>query len=116
MIFFKTNRITGYSPEEIERGIRRFTFKRHIRLDFHSSVTYMKEDKYFFGIETFRDIQLTRIKTPLERFLPKLIFSFSKEESFMTYRIRYDYVSLITFFLLLSSAVFTLVDALRVRS
>ena len=111
MIYFRKNTITGYTPEEIERGIRKFSFRRHIRLDFHSSVSYMTGDKYFYGVETSKDIQLTRIRTPFERFLPKLIFSFSKKDEFIVYRVRYAYSSLIGLFFLLSAAVFNLIYA-----
>ena len=116
MIYFKTHTITKYTPAEIESGVRRYSLKRHIRLDFHSSVSYIQGDKYFYGIETTKDVQITRIKTPFERFLPKLIFSFSKKEEFMIYRVRYDYSSMIVFFLLFFSALFNLVDAFTTES
>lgn len=97
MIYFKTINITNCNNDTIERILRRKSVKRHtlFGLDIKSSSTYVKdENRSFIGIETNKNIKVTRIRTPFEWFLPKLILRFDKN-NFTKYRIRYSLFSFI---------------------
>jgi len=97
MLYFSTTTIDNITPVDIENGIRRYAAKRHTSLDLKPAATYIKEDKYFLGLEGDKDLKITRIRTPFERFFPKLIVSFPKEKNFETYKIRYTLLSNVVF-------------------
>lgn len=99
MIYFHKIEILNIPRELIEKIIRASTSKRHISLDLLSSSTYIKGEKYFLGIESDKFIKIIRIKTPLEKILPRVIARFDKGD-FGSYTIRLCLISfLITVFL-----------------
>jgi len=100
MFYFTQTSFDNLQSGTIESAVRAYSSKRHTSLDLNSSSSYIKEDKYFLGLDGKNDLQITRIRTPFERFLPKLIVSFSKERHFETYRIRYSILPAILFFFL----------------
>jgi hypothetical protein len=114
MFFFKT--ITLHNPEkkDIETAIRKFSSRRKTSLDFKSSASYISSEKYFLGFETDIDLQLTRIRTPFERFFPKLILNFPKDKQFTCYKIRYSFLSAIIFIALsivfILSLIYSIID------
>jgi hypothetical protein len=101
MIYFTQTTIGNFSPTNTENAIRRFSAKRHISLDLKSSSSYINEDKYFLGLEGNADLKITRIRTPFERFFPKVIISFPKDRQFKIYKIRYSILSTFVFIVLL---------------
>lgn len=109
MFYFKT--ITLYNPEnkDIETAIRKFSSRRNTSLDFKSSASYIPSEKYFLGFETDTDLEITRIRTPFERFFPKLILNFPKDKQFTCYQVRYSFLSAILFFVLLIAFILSLV-------
>jgi hypothetical protein len=100
MIYFTQITIDNFSPSTTENAIRRFSAKRHTSLDLKSSSSYINEDKYFLGLEGDADLKITRIRTPFERFFPKVIVSFPKNRQFEIYKIRYSILSTLVFIIL----------------
>lgn len=100
MLYFSTTTIDNMAPVDIENGIRKYAAKRHTSLDLKQASTYIKEDKYFLGLEGTKDLKLTRIRTPFERFFPKIIVSFPKNKKFEIYKIRYTFLSNVVFLIL----------------
>lgn len=76
MFYFKTITLHNPGKKDIEMAIRKFSSRRNTFLDFKSSASYISSEKYFSGFETDTDLQITRIRTPFERFFPKLILNF----------------------------------------
>jgi len=101
MFYFTQTNLDNLTTDGVENAIRHFSSKRHTSLDFKSSSSYIQEDKYFLGFEGKNDLKITRIRTPFERFFPKLIISFPKDRQFEIYRIRYSILSSIIFCILL---------------
>ena len=104
MIYFKKVNLNGADRQRIETAIRQFAVKRNTSLDFQSSATCIRQEKYFLGLESESNLTLTRIRTPFERLLPKLIFQFSKED-FNKYKVRFSFVSIFVAFLLSVGAI-----------
>ncbi len=98
--FLKTN--TNNYSKDTENAIRKYSAKRHTSLDFKSSSTYIKEEKYFLGLEGNDDLKITRIRTPFEKYFPKVIVSFPKDKHFEIYKIRYSILSTLVFIALLT--------------
>lgn len=102
MLYFKQIPIDdALLTADIESAIRRVSAKREASLDIVTSSSYIREDKYFLGIEGANDLQITRIRTNFERFFPKIIVSFPKDKEFKSFRIRYSLLSTIVFWILL---------------
>lgn len=101
MIYFAQIAIDNFSPPKTENAIRSFSVKRHTSLDLKSSSSYINVDKYFLGLEGDDDLKITRIRTPFERFLPKVIVSFPKDRKFKIFKIRYSILSTFIFIILL---------------
>ena len=100
MIYFTKTIIDNFSSDHTENAIRTFSSKRYTSLDLKSSSSYTQEDKYFLGLEGNNDLKITRIRTPFERFFPKVIVSFPKDRQFEIYRIRYSILSTFVFVVL----------------
>ncbi len=108
MLYFTHIDIDHSNSDVIENAVRAYSSKRHTGLDFKDSSSYIAEDKYFLGFESKDDLQITRIRTPFERFFPKLIVNFSKDKSFETYGIRYSLLPAILFIFLAISVLINL--------
>ena len=93
MFYFKSIALHNAEKKDIETSLRKFSSKRITSLDFKSSASYTSSEKYFLGFETDTDFQITRIRTPFERFFPKLILNFPKDKQFTCYLIRYSFLS-----------------------
>lgn len=100
MFYFKSIALHNAEKKDIETSLRKFSSKRVTSLDFKSSASYTSSEKYFLGFETDTDFQITRIRTPFERFFPKLILNFPKDKQFTCYQIRYSFLSAIIFIVL----------------
>lgn len=109
MIYFKSISIAKADNLIIEKAIRNYSLKRHGALDFKQSSSYVTEDnKYFLGQETEKYINITRLRTPFENFLPKLILRFDKNR-FNFYQIRFSFLSNIVCIVLLFALVLNLI-------
>ena len=109
MFYFKTVNLSNPDNKDVETAIRNFSSRRNTTLDFKSSASYISSEKYFLGFETDADLQITRIRTPFERFFPKLILNFQKDKQFTCYRIRYSFLSAIIFVALSIVFIFNLI-------
>jgi hypothetical protein len=97
MFYFKKEILQSVNAESIEIALRKFTAKRNTSLDMQSSSTSMGTDKLFLGLENENSIQITRIRSSLEKFLPKLIIKFDKVAGFNQYKVRYSLLSNVVF-------------------
>jgi hypothetical protein len=70
-------------------AIRKYSLKRHVSLDFQSSASNIKEDKYFLGNENINDLKITRIRTSSEWLFPQLIISVPKKMRVESFKVRY---------------------------
>lgn len=108
MIYIKTINITKVDNLLIEKAVRSFSLKRHSSLDLKQSSSYITEDnKYFLGLETDSYIKITRLRTPFENFLPKLILRFDKKD-FSVYQIRFSFPSNLIYATLIIAVVLNL--------
>lgn len=89
MFYFKTIHLTEFDKNGIESALRHFALKRHTSLDFKGASYEHTHNKYFLGLESDKYLRLTRIKTPLEGLIPKLIIRFHKQ-NFGAFSIRYS--------------------------
>ncbi|MBL0311050.1 MAG: hypothetical protein IPP77_15700 [Bacteroidetes bacterium] len=112
MIYFKKVNLNGADRQRIETAIRQFAVKRNTSLDFQSSATCIRQEKYFLGLESESNLTLTRIRTPFERLLPKLILQFSKED-FNKYKVRFSFVSIFVAFLLSVGVLLQLIYSIK---
>lgn len=101
MFYFTKIIIDVSSLINAEDAIRKYSLKRHVSLDFQSSASNIKEDKYFLGNENINDLKITRIRTSFEWLFPKLIISIPKEMRVESFKVRYCLLSYIIFFYLL---------------
>lgn len=105
MIYIKTINIPKNDNLLIEKAVRSFSLKRHGSLDLKQSSSYITEDnKYFLGSETDSFIKITRLRTPFENFLPKLILRFDKKD-FNVYQIRFSFPSNLIYVILIIAIV-----------
>ena len=96
MIYFKSEKLENLEEGLIEKSVRRFSSKRNLNLDLKSTSQMVEEDsRYFLGIENTKHLKITRLRTPFEKYFPKLIIRFSKSD-YKTYSVRF---SLFTFIL-----------------
>lgn len=99
MIYFQKINLQHLPQEQIEKKIRAFSSKRHSSLDLQSSSTYINDEKKFLGLENENYLKIVRIRTPFERYLPRIIVRFDKND-FSFYSIRLCLVSFIITFIL----------------
>lgn len=108
MIYIKTINIQKIDNQLIEKALRSFSLKRHGSLDLKQSSSYITEDnKYFLGSETDSYIKITRLRTPFENILPKLILRFDKRD-FNAYQIRFSFPSNLIYVTLIIAIVLNL--------
>lgn len=98
MFYFTTIPVNDSPLINAEGAIRKYSLKRHIPLDFQSSSSNIREEKYFLGNENSNDLKITRIRTSFEWLFPKLIVSVPKKATFENFKVRYCLLSLIIFF------------------
>ena len=109
MIYIKTINITEIDNQLIEKAIRSFSLKRTGLLDLKQSSSYISEEnKYFLGTETEKYINLTRLRTPFENLIPKLILRFDKKD-FRVYQIRFSFPSNLMYLTLIIAVVLNLI-------
>jgi hypothetical protein len=101
MFYFTRVHMAFHSKDRAENAIRHFSLKRFTSLDLQSSSSYIREDKYFLGLEGKNDVKIIRLRTPFERLFPGIILSFPKDKQFAVYKIRYSLLSTIIFCFLL---------------
>ncbi len=99
MIYFKTYYPKESDSQKFENAIRVNCIRRHHTLDLLTSVSEAGEKKLFYGVERKDGIQITRIKSPLTRYLPKIIIRFCFGEK-VTYNARLDIWSTLVFLFL----------------
>lgn len=100
MLYFTKLTFTNYSSINVEDAIRKYSLKRHLSLDFHSSSSAITENKYFLGNENKNDLKITRIRTSFEWLFPKVILSVPKDGHFENLKVRYCLLSTVIFFYL----------------
>lgn len=72
MIYFKKVYVHGIDQRQLEQALRKLSINNKQSLDFPTELN-VGTDKYFFGFEGKRGLQVTRVRTLFERFIPKLI-------------------------------------------
>ncbi len=115
MIYFKTTQIDLLESEEIENRIRKASIKSVGHLDLTSSTSYIGTEKKFFGHETEKYLMITRIRGPIEKYLPKLIIKFGKQEGFINYKIRFSLLATILIGLLTLLAISLFVESIKTQ-
>jgi hypothetical protein len=90
MIYFKTVKIDSIESDVIETKIRQASIKSTSHLDLTSSSNYIGSEKKFYGYETEKYLMITRIRSPLESYLPNLIVKFDKQHGFNEYKLRFS--------------------------
>jgi hypothetical protein len=103
MVYFITIPIDDSPLIDAEGAIRKRSLKRHVLLDFVSSASNIKEDKFFLGNENEKDLNITRIRTSFEWLFPKLIVKIPKEAKFEGFKVRYCLLSFLIFVYLIVS-------------
>lgn len=93
MLYFNKVTLAEIDGTKVEAAIRKFAARRHASLDLQSSATEIGTEKLFLGLENEKSIQVTRLRSTFERFLPKLIIRFDKAKGFSEYRIRFSLLS-----------------------
>lgn len=88
MIYFKKIYFNYDDKANIEAALRKNSIKRTRGLDLGSSKLDIGTDKCFFGYDGKNALYFTRIKSSVEFFLPKIIFSISKNETDIYYGYR----------------------------
>lgn len=109
MWYFKTETISHTDDAVVEAAIRLYAAKRHTSLDLQSAATYTSTDKMFLGLENEKRILITRLRSPVERLLPKLIIKFDVAKGFTEYKIRYSLLSFIVALFLVIGAVLKII-------
>jgi hypothetical protein len=99
MFYFKKVNFNYDDKAKIEAALRKLSIKRTTMLDLKSSTYDIGTDKYFFGYDGKNAVYFTRVKSSVERFLPKIIFSIPKNETDFFYQFRLSIVPLILFVL-----------------
>lgn len=103
MVYFLTVNLYKNFSDHTEDAIRNQSSKRHTSLDLKQSSTYINQGKSFLGLENKHELKITRFRTPFEYLFPKLIVSFSKQEHFNNYRIRFSLSTFLIFVFLVFS-------------
>lgn len=80
MFTLKTYQLPFFNGEEIETQIRKVCSKSLVRIDLANSTSYVGSEKKFVGYETNSNLQITRIRGPIEMYFPKLIICFEKQK------------------------------------
>ncbi|MFT6320937.1 MAG: hypothetical protein ACJAT4_001866 [Granulosicoccus sp.] len=97
----KTKKLNIPNSDLIEKSIREKTIRSKESLEYFSPASWEGQSKFFHGFECEHKIFLTRIKTPIERFLfPKIIVEFD-ENDFSNYKLRLSKLSYLIFVLLM---------------
>lgn len=91
MKILKHKRIENWESEQIENAIRRHTAKRNHSLNWISSIYHNMNKYYFLGVENDTTMNMTRVTTEFELFLPKIIIDFNKSD-FTSYSIHLSLV------------------------
>ncbi|HLP19502.1 MAG TPA: hypothetical protein VK174_04345 [Chitinophagales bacterium] len=100
MIVIKRLTIPNSDGATVEKTLRRCSLRRHTPLDLLSSANHSFDvSKLFLGYETDKKIQFTRLRGPIDRYFPKFILVFGKDD-FTSYKIRYCFISLLGFLFL----------------
>ena len=109
MLYFNKVTLAEIDGAKVEAAIRKFAAKRHASLDLQSSATKIGTEKLFLGLENEKSIQVTRLRSTFERFLPKLIIKFDKAKGFSEYRIRFSLLSNIVIAFMLIAVLFNVI-------
>lgn len=71
----------NFEGAKIENAVRNSSKKKTIILDLADTTSWHREeDKLFYGRETKKKLEISRIKPPIGRFLPNLIIKFNKTD------------------------------------
>ncbi len=112
MLYFKSIVLETHDGQAVENAIRQFSAKRHTSLDLQSSASYISDHKVFLGLENDTNIRITRVRSPFERFLPKLIVRFDKADGFNCYRIRLSLLPNLMFLFLTIAIILNVIGSL----
>lgn len=86
MIYFKKEYFNYDDRANIEAALRKVSLKSERSLDWVSSKSDIGSDKYFLGHDGKNALSFTRIKSSVEFFLPKIIFSLPKKQTDAYYK------------------------------
>ncbi|RZM12473.1 MAG: response regulator, partial [Pedobacter sp.] len=87
--------------------MRKRSIKRNLPLDYLSAQSDIASDKLFIGYDGKKNVQFSRLRTSLERFLPRVVIVFSKDPTVFEYKLRYSLLStLVVSFLTLTFILF----------
>jgi hypothetical protein len=110
MLYFKTVHLNSNNYEAVENALRKHSWKRGSSLDFQSSASLASDDKFFLGVEDEVCLRFTRLRTPFERFLPKIILAYPKSiQDSLAYRIRLSFLPSVLFVLLTIALVLNII-------
>lgn len=112
MLYLNKVTLAEIDETKVEAAIRKFAARRHASLDLQSSSTEIGTEKLFLGLENEKSIQVTRLRTTFERFLPKLIIRFDKAKGFSEYRIRFSLLSNLVIAIILIAIVLNIIYSL----
>ncbi len=111
MKILKNKQIENWQSDQIENALRRHTAKRKQSLNWMSS-SYFNLDKYYFlGVENETSMNITRITTSYELFLPKIIIDFSKSD-FTSYSIHLSILYKVIFIILCIASISAIYNAI----
>ena len=88
MIYFKKVYFNYEDRTVIEAALRKLSVKRTGTLDLKSSTSDIGTDKYFLGYDAKNALYFTRIRSSVEKLLPKIIFNLPKNETDFSYKFR----------------------------
>ena len=99
MPYFKKVQIENYTRSEAEAALRKVSLKRTSPLDFSSAITDIGSDKLFLGYIGKSALTFTRLRTSVEKFLPKLVIKLPLDGEDCYYQLRLSVVSATVFIL-----------------
>ncbi len=105
MIYFKKILINNCENDDLLLALRSASIKRYFYLEFTPSVN-IGTDKYFFGHEGIKHVFFTRIKTSIEKLMPKLIFKVNTVNSQCFFKIKFSVLSSLIILALIISWLF----------
>lgn len=109
MFYFQNIFINEYSEDEVSKAIYKTMDKNDFSLDFQTSFLTSREEIKFFGKEDKTTLQLTRVRSLLSRYFPKIIIRFEKK-NLSYYQIRFSIASTVIMIFLLTCLLYSLMN------
>ncbi|RFZ95546.1 hypothetical protein D0C36_08505 [Mucilaginibacter conchicola] len=112
MITLKRIKQTDAERQQLEQAMRKRALKRSLPLDYQSAQSDIGSDKLFVGYDGKKNVQFSRLRTSLERFLPRVVIVFSKDPTVFEYKLRYSLLSTIAVIFLALVFILSVVSSL----